>query len=83
MASLRQRTLQAALQIIGDPQRLMRRLRVPMEDLRAWLAGRDEPPTAVFLAAVDIVASVGPFSADASPGRRSERRARARDPVAI
>jgi len=52
---LRLRTLQRALEIVGDEQRLSRELRVPMEELRAWLAGRDMPPTAVFLSAVDIV----------------------------
>ena len=52
---LRQRTLQRALEIVGDRQRLSRELRVPMEDLNAWLSGRDMPPTGVFLSAIDIV----------------------------
>jgi hypothetical protein len=54
---LRQRTLLRALEIVGDHYVLARRLRVPMDELRAWLAGADVPPTAVFLAAVDIVGS--------------------------
>jgi hypothetical protein len=82
MASLRQRTLQSALQIVGDTHRLMRRLRVPMSDLRAWLEGREEAPTAVFLAAVDIVAAVEPISNQQTPPRR-ERRARPRDAVLL
>jgi hypothetical protein len=28
---------------------------VPTVELRAWLAGKDIPPVAVFLAAVDII----------------------------
>ena len=56
-SSLRQRTLLRALEIVGDEATLARKLRVPMEELRAWLRGADVPPTAVFLAAVDIVES--------------------------
>jgi hypothetical protein len=53
--SLRQRTLQRALEIVGRPAALSRRLRVPLWDLRLWLAGIEAPPTATFLEAVDIV----------------------------
>jgi len=76
MASLRQRTLQSALAKLGEPRRLARRLRVPVEDLRNWLQGRDEPPTAVFLEAVDIVADVEPLYSERSV--KVERRARPR-----
>jgi hypothetical protein len=69
--SLRQRTLQRALEISGDARRLSRRLRVPMDDLQEWLKGRDVPPTAVFLAAVDVV--VG-WEGDARPAPLIERR---------
>ena len=53
--TLFERTLKRALEIVGDEQRLARRLRVPLDDLHAWLAGLERPPTAVFLTAVDIV----------------------------
>jgi len=53
--SLSQRTLQCALTLVGDSTVLARRLRVPLEDLHAWLAGTDVPPRAVFFAAVDIL----------------------------
>jgi DNA-binding transcriptional regulator YdaS (Cro superfamily) len=53
--TLFERTLKRALDIVGDEQRLARRLRVPQADLHAWLAGLERPPTAAFLTAVDIV----------------------------
>lgn len=66
--SLRQRTLLRALEIVGDEATLARKLQVPMGDLRAWLGGTDVPPTAVFLAAVDIVESCIP-AVDYGSGR--------------
>jgi len=53
--TLFERTLKRALEIVGDEQRLARRLRVPQSDLNAWLRGAEKPPTAAFLTAVDIV----------------------------
>ena len=73
--SLRQRTLQRALEISGDVRRLSRKLHVPMEELQEWLKGRDVPPTAVFLAAVDIVAE---WQGDAPVNPYIERRRRPR-----
>ena len=57
--SLFERTLKSALDIVGDEQRLARRLRVPINDLHAWLTGQDKPPTWVFLCAVDVVVGGG------------------------
>jgi len=57
--SLFQRTLKRALDIVGDEQRLARRLRVPIKDLQEWLMGEHRPPTWVFLCAVDVVAVGG------------------------
>ena len=53
--TLYRRTLSCALKVAGSERLLARRLRVPLDDLRSWLAGRETPPKAVFLAAVDIL----------------------------
>ena len=53
--SLYRRTLSCALKIAGSERLLARRLRVPLDDLRNWLEGREAPPKAAFLAAVDIL----------------------------
>jgi hypothetical protein len=42
-------------QIIGGVAPLAARLRVPVATLYRWLDGEAEPPTLVFLKAVDIV----------------------------
>jgi hypothetical protein len=57
--TLFERTLRRALEIVGDEQRLARRLRVPLNDLHAWLTGDERPPIAAFLTAVDIVLGAG------------------------
>jgi hypothetical protein len=57
--TLFERTLRRALDIVGDEQRLARRLRVPLNDLHAWLTGEERPPTTAFLTAVDIVVGGG------------------------
>jgi hypothetical protein len=50
------RTLRRALEIVdGDERTLARKLRVPSLELHGFLMGEDTPPTAVFLAAVDVV----------------------------
>ena len=48
-------TLAQARQIAGSERRLARWLQVPLSELKAWLSGKDLPPTGVFLAAVDII----------------------------
>ncbi|HKB46858.1 MAG TPA: hypothetical protein VKC57_04115 [Ktedonobacterales bacterium] len=57
--TLFERTLKRALDIVGDEQRLARRLHVPVNDLHAWLAGEEKPPAWAFLAAVDVVVDAG------------------------
>jgi len=49
------RVLHRACQIIGGVEPLAARLRVPVATLHRWLDGEAEPPTPVFLKAVDIV----------------------------
>ncbi len=49
------KVLNRACQILGGVENLATRLRVPVPTLYRWLDGEAEPPTAVFLKAVDIV----------------------------
>jgi len=49
------RVLHRACQMTGGVERLAARLRVPAATLYRWLDGEAEPPTPVFLKAVDIV----------------------------
>ena len=44
-----------ACQIVGGVEALAARLRVPVPTMFRWLDGEAEPPTPVFLKAVDIV----------------------------
>jgi hypothetical protein len=74
-ASVYSRTLQKAAELSGGQKRLARLLRVPMADLEKWIADKDEPPTAIFLKAVDLVLDEtappngGSEAADPSPPR--------------
>lgn len=49
------RVLHRACQIVGGVETLAARLRVPVPTMFRWLDGEAEPPTPVFLKAVDIV----------------------------
>ena len=49
------KVLHRACQIAGGVEHLAARLRVPVPTLFRWLDGEAEPPTQVFLKAVDIV----------------------------
>ena len=49
------RVLHRACQLAGGVEKLAARLRVPVATLYRWLDGESEPPTPVFLKAVDIV----------------------------
>jgi hypothetical protein len=49
------RVLHRACQIVGGIDALAARLRVPAPTLYRWLDGEAEPPTPIFLKAVDIV----------------------------
>jgi DNA-binding transcriptional regulator YiaG len=55
------RTLQRALRAMGSVQRLATYLGVAPAQLEDWLAGRGKAPNAVYLRALDLVAS-GPFA---------------------
>jgi hypothetical protein len=65
--SVYSRTLQKAAELSGGQKRLARLLRVPLVELEKWIADQDEPPTAVFLKAVDLV-----LHETAPPGSGSE-----------
>jgi DNA-binding transcriptional regulator YiaG len=54
------RTLERALRAMGSIQRLADYLGVSPGQLEDWLAGRGKAPNAVYLRALDLVAS-GPF----------------------
>jgi hypothetical protein len=49
------RVLHRACQIAGGVESLATRLRVPAPTLYRWLDGESDPPTPIFLKAVDIV----------------------------
>jgi hypothetical protein len=49
------RTFKKAAELIGGREKLCRRLRVPSAELDLWIADKAEPPTSIFLKAVDLV----------------------------
>lgn len=67
------RTLALALSTIGGRARLAECLGVSESLLQEWLDGQREPPTLIYVRALDLVAN-GPFI----PPRGKERRGRAR-----
>jgi hypothetical protein len=71
------RVLHRACQIAGGVEQLAARLRVPLATLYRWLDGESEPPTPIFLRAVDIVM---PESADDELLVRALRAARPKKP---
>lgn len=54
-ATLHTRVLHRACQKLGGVEQLARYLKVPAAAVYRWLEGESEPPTSVFLKAVDIV----------------------------
>lgn len=54
-ASVHTRVLHRACQKLGGVEPLARFLKVPAATVYRWLEGEAEPPTSVFLKAVDIV----------------------------
>ena len=64
--SVYSRTLQKAAELAGGHKTLARHLRVPMAELQKWIAGKDTPPTATFLKAVDLVLDETPSPPPAS-----------------
>ena len=55
------RTLERATRLLGGVARLAKHLGISEAQLLDWLAGRGTPPNAVYLRALDLVAS-GPFA---------------------
>jgi hypothetical protein len=53
--SVQARTLARAAHIVGGVAALANRLRVSAEGLQLWLSGKADPPSKVFLEAIDIV----------------------------
>jgi len=51
------RTLGRAIDIAGSPEALAAFLGLSLNDVSEWISGRAAPPTAVFLALVDIVSA--------------------------
>jgi hypothetical protein len=54
-SSVYARTFQKAAQLAGGHKKLARHLRVPLAELEKWIAGKEAPPVATFLKAVDLV----------------------------
>ena len=73
------RVLHRACQIAGGVEALAARLRVPVPTLYRWLDGAAEPPTPVFLKAVDIV--MPPWSGDDEILARALRASRPKKPL--
>jgi len=67
------RTLRLALRTIGSRASLAEYLAVSESLLDEWLDGRSQPPTLVYLRALDLVAR-GPFTPYSGPERRGVRR---------
>jgi hypothetical protein len=74
------RVLHRACQIAGGVEPLAARLRVPVATLYRWLDGASEPPTLVFLKAVDIVMPA--WSADDELFVEALRASRPKKPLA-
>ncbi len=66
-SSVYSRTFQKAAQLAGGQKKLARQLRVPLGELEKWIAGREVPPTATFLKAVDLVLDETAPSAASEP----------------
>jgi hypothetical protein len=57
MEGPRKRTLQRALKVLGSSGQLAQALSLPLSELESYLEGEKELPEAIFLRALDIVAS--------------------------
>ena len=67
------RTLRLALRTIGGRALLAEYLGISESLLQEWLDGRSEPPTLIYLRALDLVAR-GPFIPRSRQERRGGRR---------
>jgi len=77
-ATVYTRVLHRACQVVGGVEALAARLRVPAPTLFRWLDGEADPPTAVFLKAVDIV--LPEWSADDELMAQAVRASRPKKP---
>jgi hypothetical protein len=67
--SVYSRTMHKAAQLAGGEKKLARYLRVPLAELQKWIAGKDVPPTAHFLKAIDLVLEeTSPNATGSEPG---------------
>jgi hypothetical protein len=48
------RTIEQAMQNVGDAQRLADLLKADIKDLKRWMLGHESPPPEVFLRALDL-----------------------------
>ena len=55
MPTLHARTIARAALIVGGVPTLADRLRVTPEGIQLWISGKTDPPSRVFLEAIDIV----------------------------
>jgi hypothetical protein len=53
--SVKTRALQIAARRLGGPRKLRDYLRTPTADVVAWLSGIQEPPTPIFLRAMELI----------------------------
>jgi hypothetical protein len=77
--TIHSRVLHRACQRLGGVSQLAAHLHVPESTLHRWLDGEEEPPTAVFLKAVDLAMPIwGPeddaLAREISAGRPRNRR---------
>lgn len=67
IASVQSRTLRKAAELLGGAAKLARRLRVPTSNLIEWMNEKSEPPSWVFLRAVDVLLDETPPPAESEP----------------
>jgi hypothetical protein len=53
--SVKAKTLQLAAKRLGGPRKLRDYLRAPSAEFVSWLSGVEEPPTPVFLRALELI----------------------------
>ena len=69
--SLKARTLRIAAARVGGPRKLRDHLSARSADVVAWLSGLEEPPTPVFLRALDLI--LNDLDRRASPRKKTPR----------
>jgi DNA-binding transcriptional regulator YiaG len=67
------RTLALALRSIGNLERLAEHLDVSTTLLQEWLDGRRQPPTSIYVRALDLVAR-GPFTSQRRGVERGKKK---------